>query len=157
MLNTIEKRKIEGVIAQDIKSKKEAYILKRKSEYDALQKDLQKTPPKKITEMYKKIKSLREEAYELEMQVNSLGWEANTHGDGYLALKSHYNWRKENDGGSFYTHEAKELLSHKEETDLKVSGFETLARNYCLKIYAGGQEMEDLLKQMEKDIANLMK
>lgn len=155
-MNTIEKRKIENVINEDIKQKKDEYQNARREEYNALKEKFEKQPPAEVLKILRKAQDAQKICKQAEKEAEALGWNIQEY-DNYndAKMKSSYNWKP--NGQSDYTYHAKELTSHDAETQKTISALERIGRAYTLKIYSGSDEMEKILKSFEAEITKILK
>lgn len=154
-MNTIEKRKIESVINDDIEQNISTYKSNRASEYHTLKEGFEKNPPKEVSALLKKAQTLKDELNAVEKDVERLGWNMNSYSDKVsVSMKGHYDYSERN---SRYVAEVKELVAHDKETDSTIQSLKELGRRYTLKIYAGSADMEKILNAFTSEISKLLK
>jgi hypothetical protein len=152
-MNTIEKRKIETVINADIAQHISAYKGRRNSEREAIKEKLEKKAPAEILALLTIAKNATATADKAVADAKKLGWDIKTYNGGSVSIISTWSYAN---GTSRYTPQAKELLDFEAQTDANVKKLEQIGRNYTLKIYAGGQEMQDLMDSFTKELAKII-
>ena len=151
-MNTIEKRKTENVIREEVQERKNNYTDRREREFDAIKDKLTKKPPEHIQKIAKSLRELKSEREELEAEAEERGWGFNEHDDYEPDMESSYDYKTNE-----HLYHCKELDEHKAETYNTVKALEALVRRSTLRIYTGSEEMEKLMKEFTAEMDNVIK
>ena len=152
-MNTVEKRKIENVITKEISERISEYEQKRSDDFDELVAKYEAEPPEHAVKLSEEIAAKEQEVKELKRRLNEAGFKLDC--DKQLTLKEqfHYGYGST---PSYTEYFAEELTAHSKATAVTVQKMERLARNYTLKIYGGGEEMQTLLDSFAAEVDAIM-
>jgi hypothetical protein len=153
-MNTIEKRKLEAILASKLNSARAAYAARREAEQTALIAKLEENAPKEVQQLAVKLVQLEathdKQKSKLEESAAALGFQIDTDYDGRERIRLNYDY---GDGGKVYS--APELRQHAELTRTTLRGFDNLLDRYVISIYAETEDMSNLLNAYSNDLNKL--
>jgi len=180
-MNTIEKRKLEGVLTSALSEAREAYKQKRERAHTQLVGKIEKTPPEKVRKLMKQLadtkdkynaeiqalekqvqakKDGKREAIEvLETEAKGLGFAIGiSYGDdkpyASLTYSTEYTGRYGNTRVRKY--EEPTINKFEQDTIAGLQKFDALTTKYTLSLWAESGDMSKLLDQFNADVSKLV-
>lgn len=180
-MNTIEKRKLEAVIASELSKAREAYKARRERELNELVKQFEKNPTpqaqKVVTqfetkrrqycteqqELQKAIDTSRKEYFadkeEYQNKLEKLGYYLSTdyrEETTSVSLKSTTEYTGRYGNTAIRTYSIPQLISHVTTTRADLQKFDDYATEYTVNVWATGEDMAKTLKEFYKGLGQLV-
>lgn len=138
-MNMEEKRKLEKVMFADIEKAIGQYTSKRSAEYDELRRQYLDKPPKDALRLYSDFQAAREQMKSAETLLRQLfGIDIDSYPKEHLSLRD--------------ASKVPALESHGEQTRKVKAALEEMKRGYTLKLFAGGEEAQELFASLARDL-----
>lgn len=155
-MNTIEKRKLEGVVISKLQKARENYKSRRELEISTLVESLRDNPPKEVellvAQRIKLEADYKKQKTQIETKASALGYEIDTNYDKEVTLNLD---RRFIEGANRYT--APELQTHSKETSLNLEKLDNLMTDYTMSIWSESGDMEKLLEKFQTDLKAIVK
>lgn len=146
VLNMEEKRKIEKLIFADIEKAKNDYQNTRGKKRDAIIATLKANPSKEAVNLFNEYTKAKETEKRTENALKKLGFHPYHGYQDKLHLEV-----------STYGDIPETLKTFDRDEEKKCNKLDALKRNYTLKLYAGGEEAQEIFKELAKELENLLK
>lgn len=182
-MNTVEKRKLEGVITTKLDVIRSAYKEKRSREHENLVEKFEKHPPvavsklstarKAVVKSYeskasviqKQIATLNKEIDKLnhkerkELDANAkkmrvLGYHVSYNGTVELVCETKYEGRYGNTRVRTYL--VPPVTKHDKETNAQLEKLDNLASNYTISVWATDSNMGNVLAKFQKELDSIV-
>lgn len=138
-LNMEEKKKFEKIIHQDIERAKLELRNKHNEQSKVVEEKLVKDS--KAQKLLSDYKETAKRLKAIEKEAEALGYRVNTWNEPSISVTSNH----------------KELAGTYKEQRVTEEKLETMKRTYTLKLFAGGEEAQELFESLAKELANLTK
>jgi hypothetical protein len=140
-LNMEEKRKLEKLLLADIESAETVYSTNRNKERAALEKQIEEKPPVAAANLMKTWVQAHDAKEQAEEALTSLGYRVRNYNSSEPELVV---------GGG---HTPKVLEDFDKTTRTGREKLTGLKRDYTLKLFAGGDEAQEIFSSLTKDLA----
>lgn len=145
-LTSVEKKLLSDLINTDLKNAKTQLTANVDKIEAILEKDLITKAPQKVKQLAKEYLEIQKKTKQIDNTLEQMGYNI----DGYKNKLNVISCSYGTDGHPTLV-QLNNTRRHKENQ------LENLARNYTLKIFSESGTMETLLKDLQKDITNLLK
>lgn len=181
-MNTLEKRKLEGVITSRLQDARTAFIERRKREHALMVEKFNKTIPAKVKDIIKKhddVKAdfarqdkgftereralaterseartkLNKKVEALKEEAEKLGYELSTYGDEASAKLAHkIEWTGHYRNTAVYVYSEPTLTAHSKETAEQTQKLDDMVAEYAIAVWADNGDMGNLLDRFTKEL-----
>ena len=178
-MNTIERRKLEGVVTSKLAETRQAYESRREREKNDIVEMLESNPPDAIKKMVEQRKSLendyeqkrkaldeqkdalsdkhRKVVEELEEKAKKLGYKIRLRYDDdiEISLASETTYTGRYNDQLVRTYHEPSLTKHVAETQQQLQKFDDLASEYTIDVWSESPDMKEVHKRFKDDLAKL--
>jgi hypothetical protein len=158
-MNTLEKRKLEGIVLSKLSRARERFQRERNNVRDELIATVRETPSKEMQKVRDKLKTAWE-TYEsqsnlLRAEAQKLGYtcEINSH-NGDITVSLHRTSRYENDE-YVYVYTEPSIVAHDRGTADRLSQLDDLSAKYTIEIWSETGDMPKLVEKLDTELAKL--
>jgi len=160
-MNTVEKRKLEALVASKLSAVREVYRHRRQTEYEALSSQLEIQPPQKVQETIDKAKKIQStfiaEATALTAAAEAQGYTLNLHINKHIdvnpTLRHSGRWIN---GEYCRAVTEPSLLAHSNETNKNLAALDDISARYNVEIWSETADMKNLFEKFTKEIEKLV-